>query len=84
MSTPTMNNVIVVGCMLAYLTMIVMATVDASAASDSSFAAHCGASVMLLAISFSLAYGGLFAKTYRVHIYFSSKTTRSVTINIWV
>lgn len=60
-STPVMNNCIALGTVLAYMAMIV------NAASNVVSAFQCTCWVVFVTVAFSLSFGGLFLKTYRVY-----------------
>ncbi|XP_022093142.1 gamma-aminobutyric acid type B receptor subunit 1-like [Acanthaster planci] len=76
MSCPNVNNVIAVGCFMCYVDVIV-AGLNQNVVSQWVSNAACLAQVWILPISFSLAFGGLFAKTWRVHVIFRNKTKRT-------
>ncbi|XP_048239750.1 gamma-aminobutyric acid type B receptor subunit 1-like isoform X1 [Haliotis rufescens] len=61
MSSPTINNIILMGCFLAYISVI---TEDIANTHNSRF---CQVKAFLLLLGFSLAFGALFAKTWRVY-----------------
>ncbi|KAJ7363713.1 hypothetical protein OS493_009876 [Desmophyllum pertusum] len=62
MSSPNINNAIIVGCILAYISVILF-SVDGERLT--SFI--CKAKVFTLDIGFTIAFGSLFSKTWRVH-----------------
>ncbi|XP_038066081.1 gamma-aminobutyric acid type B receptor subunit 1-like [Patiria miniata] len=76
MSCPNVNNVIAVGCFMCYVDVIV-AGLNQNYMSETVGNSVCLAQIWILPISFSLAFGGLFAKTWRVHVIFSNKTKRT-------
>ncbi|CAF4188269.1 unnamed protein product, partial [Rotaria sp. Silwood2] len=79
MSSPTLNNLILGGCMLAYISMILMGI------NSSLFRIRlyveiimniiCPIRVWILCISFTLAFGSMFSKTWRVHSIFTNINT---------
>ncbi|KAM7452158.1 hypothetical protein ABFA07_000351 [Porites harrisoni] len=62
MSSPNINNAIIVGCFLAYCSAILFA-VDGEKLTN----LICKARVITLDIGFTVAFGSLFSKTWRVH-----------------
>nr|XP_026493604.1 gamma-aminobutyric acid type B receptor subunit 2 isoform X1 [Vanessa tameamea] len=76
MSSPHLNNLIIVGCMLTYLSVIFLG-LDSSLSSIalpssiSAFPYICTARAWLLMAGFSLAFGAMFSKTWRVHSIFT-------------
>ncbi|CAB3378686.1 Hypothetical predicted protein [Cloeon dipterum] len=70
MSSPYLNNMIIVGCMLTYLSVIFLG-LDSQLTSVSSFPYICTARAWLLMSGFSLAFGSMFSKTWRVHSIFT-------------
>ncbi|CAG5136459.1 unnamed protein product, partial [Candidula unifasciata] len=70
LSSPKLNNVAVIGCMLVYTTVVMMGLDDAIL-TDDAFPVVCSGRAFLLAAGFSLAFGAMFAKTFRVHQIFT-------------
>ncbi|XP_022836401.1 gamma-aminobutyric acid type B receptor subunit 2-like isoform X3 [Spodoptera litura] len=79
MSSPHLNNLIIVGCMLTYLSVIFLG-LDSSLSSiglsqdtphGAAFPYICTARAWLLMAGFSLAFGAMFSKTWRVHSIFT-------------
>ncbi|XP_030383827.1 gamma-aminobutyric acid type B receptor subunit 1 [Scaptodrosophila lebanonensis] len=72
LSSPKLSNITAVGCIFVYAAVILLgldySTLPSAA---SSFATVCTARVYLLSAGFSLAFGSMFAKTYRVHRIFT-------------
>ncbi|XP_041352634.1 gamma-aminobutyric acid type B receptor subunit 2-like [Gigantopelta aegis] len=66
MSSPWINNVILVGCIILYMFVYV------SGLDNSKFSSVCQASVFFIVVGFSLAFGALFAKTWRVHVIYTA------------
>ncbi|XP_059152389.1 gamma-aminobutyric acid type B receptor subunit 2-like [Physella acuta] len=66
MSSPRLNNVILVGCILAYSTIY---SLDAE---DEGIQSACVISSFTIVLSFSLSFGALFAKTWRVYEIFTA------------
>ncbi|XP_038051856.1 gamma-aminobutyric acid type B receptor subunit 1-like [Patiria miniata] len=73
MSSPNINNVMLIGGMLAYISIIFLG-VDTNIASTDTFVWMCKAKTCCLSIGFSLAFGSMFSKTWRVHKIFTNKT----------
>ncbi|XP_050671814.1 gamma-aminobutyric acid type B receptor subunit 2 [Leptidea sinapis] len=70
MSSPHLNNLIIIGCMLTYLSVIFLG-LDSSLSSIAAFPYICTARAWLLMAGFSLAFGAMFSKTWRVHSIFT-------------
>ncbi|XP_026318221.1 gamma-aminobutyric acid type B receptor subunit 2 isoform X3 [Hyposmocoma kahamanoa] len=79
MSSPHLNNLIIIGCMLTYLSVIFLG-LDSSLSSiglsqeterGAAFPYICTARAWLLMAGFSLAFGAMFSKTWRVHSIFT-------------
>lgn len=60
LSSPAMNNILIVGCMTAYVATIVMAHQEDP---DGGATMNCYVTNILLSLAFSLSYGVLFSKT---------------------
>ncbi|XP_034243018.1 gamma-aminobutyric acid type B receptor subunit 2-like [Thrips palmi] len=73
LSSPRLNNMAAVGCVLVYAAVILLGVDHATlpAGASAPFAAVCTARVYLLSAGFSLAFGSMFTKTYRVHRIFT-------------
>ncbi|XP_059158110.1 gamma-aminobutyric acid type B receptor subunit 2-like [Physella acuta] len=70
LSSPKLNNVATIGCILVY-TAVIMLGLDDRTLTDSVFPIICSVRAFLLAAGFSLAFGAMFAKTFRVHQIFT-------------
>ncbi|XP_076681507.1 gamma-aminobutyric acid type B receptor subunit 2 isoform X2 [Andrena cerasifolii] len=70
MSSPHLNNLIIVGCMLTYSSVIFLG-LDSQLSSITAFPYICTARAWLLMAGFSLAFGSMFSKTWRVHSIFT-------------
>ncbi|XP_045467345.1 gamma-aminobutyric acid type B receptor subunit 2 [Harmonia axyridis] len=70
MSSPQLNNLIIIGCMLTY-TSIVFLGLDSGLSSIETFPYICTARAWTLMAGFSLAFGAMFSKTWRVHSIFT-------------
>ncbi|XP_068085262.1 gamma-aminobutyric acid type B receptor subunit 2 [Anabrus simplex] len=71
LSSPRLNNMAVVGCILVYTAVILLGLDHATLPANSHFPTVCTARVYLLSAGFSLAFGSMFTKTYRVHRIFT-------------
>ncbi|XP_064483101.1 gamma-aminobutyric acid type B receptor subunit 2-like [Ornithodoros turicata] len=67
LSSPKLNNMTVVGCLLVYVAIVFLGLDHETLGSDAHFAVFCTARAFLLSGGFSLAFGAIFIKTYRVH-----------------
>lgn len=84
MSSPNLNNIILAGAIFAYLS-IVFSGLDARWIPLGTDPIMCKLHMWALALSFSLAFGAMFSKTWRVHKIFTNKKIRrmvSVKTNI--
>ncbi|XP_041357870.1 gamma-aminobutyric acid type B receptor subunit 1-like [Gigantopelta aegis] len=70
LSSPKLNNVAVIGCILVYTAVIVLGLDDHTLGWDF-YPLICSTRAFLLAAGFSLSFGAMFAKTYRVHQIFT-------------
>lgn len=70
MSSPYLNNLIIIGCILTY-TSVIFLGLDSSLTSVQTFPYICAARAWLLMAGFSLAFGAMFSKTWRVHSIFT-------------
>ncbi|XP_074108616.1 gamma-aminobutyric acid type B receptor subunit 3 [Cotesia typhae] len=70
LSSPRLNNMAAVGCVLVYGAVILLG-LDHKTLPNDYFPTICTARVYLLSAGFSLAFGSMFTKTYRVHRIFT-------------
>lgn len=77
MSSPNINNVILLGCMVTYCTVFCE-----DLTGDNIIIAYQARTFVLLA-GFSLAYGGLFSKTWRVYLIFTNEKMKRRVIKDW-
>ncbi|XP_046570868.1 gamma-aminobutyric acid type B receptor subunit 1-like [Haliotis rubra] len=68
MSSPNLNNVILSGCVITY-TEVFLADLHNSSSQCQVFQAK----IFVLTVGFSMTFGALFAKTWRVYVIFKSK-----------
>ncbi|XP_063700563.1 gamma-aminobutyric acid type B receptor subunit 2 [Culicoides brevitarsis] len=66
-SSPKLSNITALGCILVYMSVIFLGLDHSTLPAYWLFPAVCIARVSLLSSGFSLAFGSMFAKTYRVH-----------------
>ncbi|XP_029193493.2 gamma-aminobutyric acid type B receptor subunit 1-like isoform X2 [Acropora millepora] len=72
MSSPKFNNITVVGCMLCYMEVFVSAYSGSSSATCDTQSSLCYINAFLLSTGFTLAFGGIFTKTWRVYKIFTN------------
>ncbi|CAG4999465.1 unnamed protein product [Parnassius apollo] len=72
LSSPRLNNMTLIGCVLVYTAVALLGVDNATLPSYVPFSAMCTGRVYILSAGFSLAFGSMFAKTYRVHRIFIS------------
>ncbi|XP_022083422.1 gamma-aminobutyric acid type B receptor subunit 1-like isoform X2 [Acanthaster planci] len=72
MSSPKINNLILVGGILIYVS-IYFNGLDTSRVHFDSYVSMCKANTWCLGIGFAMAFGAMFSKTWRVHKIFTSK-----------
>ncbi|XP_064627893.1 gamma-aminobutyric acid type B receptor subunit 1-like [Lineus longissimus] len=85
MSSPNMNNCILVGCIVMYTTVIFtdFGATAAEGERQNLSIAVCKLPAFLACCGFSLSFGALFSKTYRVHrIFINKKMKRRIVKDI--
>ncbi|CDQ98242.1 unnamed protein product [Oncorhynchus mykiss] len=81
MSSPYMNNLIILGGMLSYSSIFLFG-LDGALVSDKEFEALCTVRTWILIVGYTTAFGAMFAKTWRVHAIFKNvKMKKKVTDN---
>ncbi|CAH1778015.1 unnamed protein product [Owenia fusiformis] len=70
LSSPKLNNVAVVGCLLVYIGVMLLG-VDNNAVLEQAYPVVCTVRAFLFSAGFSLAFGAMFTKTYRVYQIFT-------------
>ena len=70
MSSPYLNNMIIIGCLLTYTSVILMG-LDSHLTSEAALPVICTARIWTLMAGFTLAFGSMFSKTWRVHSIFT-------------
>ncbi|XP_069990617.1 gamma-aminobutyric acid type B receptor subunit 2-like [Penaeus vannamei] len=81
LSSPRLNNTTVVGTVLVYTAVILLGLDHATLPSPHYFPVVCTARAYLLSAGFSLAFGSMFTKTYRVHQIFTRSNSAGVVKN---
>ncbi|XP_029442963.1 LOW QUALITY PROTEIN: gamma-aminobutyric acid type B receptor subunit 2 [Rhinatrema bivittatum] len=71
MSSPYMNNLIILGGMLSYASIFLFG-LDGSFVSTSTFETLCTVRTWILTVGYTTAFGAMFAKTWRVHAIFKN------------
>ncbi|MFH4973683.1 hypothetical protein AB6A40_000392 [Gnathostoma spinigerum] len=71
MSSPNMNNLIIAGSVCTYVSVILLG-IDTRFVSPSDFVAICYVKTWVLCLGFTLAFGSMFSKTWRVHSIFAN------------
>ncbi|CAG5121836.1 unnamed protein product, partial [Candidula unifasciata] len=69
--SPNMNNLIIVGCILCYMSIFLLGA-DPDHTDRLLFSYWCTARSWTLALGFTLAFGAMFGKTWRVHAIFTN------------
>ncbi|CAF1243048.1 unnamed protein product [Adineta steineri] len=75
MSSPQINNLIIAGCILSYTSVLLMgidSTLLGERNSESAMNFICAARVWTLSIGFTISFGAIFSKTWRVHTIFTT------------
>lgn len=75
MSSPRLNNLIIFGMILAYITVVLFG-LDGQFVPEENMPKICTSRAWFLYVSFTLSFGGMFAKTWRVHVIFTGKFSR--------
>ncbi|XP_038069217.1 uncharacterized protein LOC119738403 [Patiria miniata] len=75
MSSPNLNNLIIVGALLVYM-FVIVAGLDTNLVSDEVFVILCHVKTWVLSVGFVLAFGAMFSKTWRVHRVAAFKTPK--------
>ncbi|XP_072532177.1 gamma-aminobutyric acid type B receptor subunit 2 [Salminus brasiliensis] len=71
MSSPYMNNLIILGGMLSYASIFLFG-LDGSFVSEKVFETLCTVRTWILIVGYTTAFGAMFAKTWRVHAIFKN------------
>ncbi|XP_066029733.1 gamma-aminobutyric acid type B receptor subunit 2 isoform X4 [Pocillopora verrucosa] len=78
MSSPRLNNVIVVGAILIYIAGILLGIDGNFASIDIEAILRCRLSTWVACLGFTLGFGGMFLKTWRVHKIFLNRTKKMI------
>ncbi|XP_046335759.2 gamma-aminobutyric acid type B receptor subunit 2-like [Haliotis rufescens] len=73
LSAPAINNAILIGCILAYSALILNG-VDGRVVVPDNLGLVCNVRVVVLAMAFTIAFGAMFTKTWRLHQIVANKT----------
>lgn len=79
-SSPRVNNVILFGAMLCYVSAVLYG-VDAATLPVDGFDDLCQIKSWVFACAFTLFFGGLFSKTLRVHLIFNNQTPQKMLVS---
>ncbi|KAI6189320.1 Gamma-aminobutyric acid type B receptor subunit 2 [Aphelenchoides fujianensis] len=71
MSSPNLNNFIIVGSICAYISIFLLG-LDTRFVSPKAFERLCYTKTWVLSVGFTLAFGSMFSKTWRVHSIFTN------------
>ncbi|XP_020897182.1 gamma-aminobutyric acid type B receptor subunit 1 isoform X3 [Exaiptasia diaphana] len=71
MSSPNLNNVIILGCIVNYISVVTFG-LDGGLV-NTGYDVICASRAWVLSLGFSLAYGAMFSKTWRVHTIFTNR-----------
>uniref|UniRef100_A0A1I7WEX2 G_PROTEIN_RECEP_F3_4 domain-containing protein n=1 Tax=Heterorhabditis bacteriophora TaxID=37862 RepID=A0A1I7WEX2_HETBA len=71
MSSPNLNNLIIVGSMCTFASVVLLG-IDTRILSNQSFIKLCYVKTWTLCLGFTLAFGSMFSKTWRVHSIFTN------------
>ncbi|CAF0857377.1 unnamed protein product [Adineta ricciae] len=75
MSSPQINNLIIAGCILSYTSVLLMGVDSSLLGKRNSVSAMnfiCAARIWTLSIGFTISFGAVFSKTWRVHTIFKN------------
>ncbi|KAH9416586.1 Gamma-aminobutyric acid type B receptor subunit 2 [Dermatophagoides pteronyssinus] len=70
MSSPYLNNLIIIGCILTY-TSVILLGLNSGLTNENNFPYICASRAWVLMTGFTLAFGSMFSKTWRVHAIFT-------------
>ncbi|KJH46715.1 7 transmembrane receptor [Dictyocaulus viviparus] len=71
MSSPNLNNLIIVGSMCTFASVVLLG-IDTRILSNANFVKLCYVKTWTLCLGFTLAFGSMFSKTWRVHSIFTN------------
>ena len=81
LGSPYINIMMVAGAIMFY-TIVILFGIDENVASHTTVDGLCHARIWLVSIGFSLLYGTIFAKTWRVHYIFNYAKPNSKFVSI--
>eukprot|EP00455_Lapot_gusevi_P044158 TRINITY_DN5471_c0_g1_i9.p1 TRINITY_DN5471_c0_g1~~TRINITY_DN5471_c0_g1_i9.p1 ORF type:complete len:684 (+),score=100.02 TRINITY_DN5471_c0_g1_i9:321-2372(+) len=84
MSSHRINHLIVLGCLASYIGMMILG-LDSSrlVAKEKDFSSWCAVKTWIICLSFSVVFGALFSKTYRVYAIFRATDLKVVKVTDW-
>ncbi|XP_031566705.1 gamma-aminobutyric acid type B receptor subunit 2-like isoform X2 [Actinia tenebrosa] len=80
MSSPRLNDAILVGCIFMYLSVFLLG-LDGSAVPSAHVGGICQVRVWFACLGFTIAFGAMFAKTWRVYVIFTNAKLRKKVIH---
>ncbi|ESO95453.1 hypothetical protein LOTGIDRAFT_160603 [Lottia gigantea] len=80
MSSPKMNNIIIMGCLIMYAAVYINCIQYARLYSPESKDSICMLKLWISLLGFTLAFGALFSKTWRVHVVFRETSLKKRSI----
>ncbi|XP_006813511.1 gamma-aminobutyric acid type B receptor subunit 2-like [Saccoglossus kowalevskii] len=81
LSSPKLNNLIALGCIFVYTTVILLGVND-NMWNTMTFSLVCKLRVWTMTLGFTLAFGAMFVKTWRVHKIFTATKGRSKSLKV--
>lgn len=82
MSSPYLNNLIIIGCIFTYASVIILG-LDSKLTSVDAFPYLCTGKAWVLMAGFTLAFGSMFSKTWRVHSIFTNVKLNKKVCDFW-
>eukprot|EP00057_Strongylocentrotus_purpuratus_P024910 XP_011679384.1 PREDICTED: gamma-aminobutyric acid type B receptor subunit 1-like [Strongylocentrotus purpuratus] len=79
LSSPNINNIVILGSIMTFTSVVLMGT-DARIVSLENMDTICRARLWTLSLGFTLAFGAMFSKTFRVHKIFINKKLQKVSV----
>ncbi|XP_006812319.1 gamma-aminobutyric acid type B receptor subunit 2-like [Saccoglossus kowalevskii] len=79
MSSPKINGIIIIGAVLAYISIVVFG-LDCHVFSSTFCIVVCQLRVWLICLGFTIGFGAMFSKTWRIHKIFTNKKVKSIKI----
>ncbi|XP_033638880.1 gamma-aminobutyric acid type B receptor subunit 2-like [Asterias rubens] len=72
MSSPFLNNLIIMGGILTYVSVVLLGIDHGVSLSEQAYTVICTSRAWILCLGFTLAFGAMFSKTWRVHRIFTN------------